>query len=177
MSRYTRLLNEDHDQSSSSAPPTSAFQNNNNNTNNTSDSDNTQTNSSNYNNNKFSNMFQQLKESAAAAGGSVRENMGKASNSVRGGLGLPPGGDDSNNNADDEEQSVASSFIDEASEYCPQMSYQQVRQIVDRETCFEFVCKKFQFRDIFWYAYQILFVYVLTCFSFFIYNIIYYQFL
>ena len=74
-------------------------------------------------------MFQQLKESAAAAGGSVRENMGKASNSVRGGLGLPPGGDDSNNNADDEEQSVASSFIDEASEYCPQMSYQQVRQI------------------------------------------------
>lgn len=65
----------------------------------------------------------------------MRENMGKASNSVRGGLGLPPG-DDSNNNADDEEQSVASSFIDEASEYCPQMSYQQVRQ--DRiETCFE----------------------------------------
>lgn len=76
-------------------------------------------------------MFQQLKESAAAAGGSVRENMGKASNSVRGGLGLPPGGDGSNNNADDEEQSVASSFIDEASEYCPQMSYQQVR-LIDR---------------------------------------------
>ena len=122
MSRYTRLLNEDHDQSSSLAPPTSAFQNNNN-TNNTSDSD-TQTISN--SNNKFSNMFQQLKESAAVAGGSVRENMGKASNSVRGGLGLPPG-DDSNNNADDEEQSVASSFIDEASEYCPQMSYQQVR--------------------------------------------------
>lgn len=84
-------------------------------------------------------MFQQLKESAAAAGGSVRENMGKASNSVRGGLGLPPG-DDSNNNADDEEQSVASSFIDEASEYCPQMSYQQVRYI-DRETCIGLVCK------------------------------------
>lgn len=141
MSRYTRLLNEDHDQSSSSAPPTSAFQTNINNTNNT----NTQTNS----NNKYSNMFQQLKESAAAAGGSVRENMGKASNSVRGGLGLPPG-DDSNNNADDEEQSVASSFIDEASEYCPQMSYQQVRQI-DRETCFEFDFR-FHFRDIFWCA-------------------------
>ena len=92
-------------------------------------------------------MFQQLKESAAAAGGSVRENMGKASNSVRGGLGLPPGDD---SNADDEEQSVASSFIDEASEYCPQMSYQQVRQI-DRKTCFEFVFR-FHFRYIFWCA-------------------------
>lgn len=94
----------------------------------------------------------------------MRENMGKASNSVRGGLGLPPG-DDSNNNADDEEQSVASSFIDEASEYCPQMSYQQVRQI-DRETCFEFVCK-FHSR----YYFGVL-ICVLTCFSFFIYNII-----
>lgn len=67
----------------------------------------------------------------------MRENMGKASNSVRGGLGLPPGGDDSNNNADDEEQSVASSFIDEASEYCPQMSYQQVR-LIDIDDMFRF---------------------------------------
>jgi hypothetical protein len=102
-------------------------------------------------------MFQQLKESAAAAGGSVRENMGKASNSVRGGLGLPPGGADSNNNADDEEQSVASSFIDEASEYCPQMSYQQVR-LIDIYTCFEFVFR-FHFRHI---VVCLLFVYLLV---------------
>lgn len=69
-------------------------------------------------------MFQTLKESAAAAGGSMRENMGKASNSVRGGLGLPPS--ENNNEVDEEEQSVSSSFVEEVSEYCPQMTYQQV---------------------------------------------------
>mmetsp|Transcript_10977 Transcript_10977/g.16558 ORF Transcript_10977/g.16558 Transcript_10977/m.16558 type:complete len:249 (-) Transcript_10977:128-874(-) len=112
MSRYTRLLNDDHqEQSSSVAPPISAFQNN---------SSDTTTNNS--NNNKFSNMFQTLKESATAAGGSMRENMGKASNSVRGGLGLPP---PENEGIDEEEQSVSSSFVEEVSEYCPQMTYQQ----------------------------------------------------
>ena len=110
MSRYTRLLNDDHqDQSSSTAPPISAFKNNN-----TSDPP----------GNKFSSMFQTLKESATAAGGTVRENMGKASNSVRGGLGLPPSA--SSEGVDEEEQSVSSSFVEEVSEYCPQMTYQQV---------------------------------------------------
>ncbi len=113
MSRYTRLLNDDHqDHSNNAAPPISAFQNNN-----QSDTAN------NPSNNKFSNMFQQLKESATAAGGSMRENMGKASNSVRGGLGLPPA---ENEGVDEEEQSVSSSFVEEVSEYCPQMTYQQV---------------------------------------------------
>ena len=68
-------------------------------------------------------MFQTLKESATAAGGSMRENMGKATNSVRGGLGLPP---PENEGIDEEEQSVSSSFVEEVSEYCPQMTYQQV---------------------------------------------------
>jgi len=53
----------------------------------------------------------------------MRENMGKASNSVRGGLGLPPS--ENNNDVDEEEQSVSSSFVEEVSEYCPQMTYQQ----------------------------------------------------
>jgi len=52
----------------------------------------------------------------------MRENMGKASNSVRGGLGLPPS---ENEGVDEEEQSVSSSFVEEVSEYCPQMTYQQ----------------------------------------------------
>ena len=69
-------------------------------------------------------MFQTLKESATAAGGTVRENIGKASNSVRGGLGLPPSA--SSEGVDEEEQSVSSSFVEEVSEYCPQMTYQQV---------------------------------------------------
>mmetsp|Transcript_335 Transcript_335/g.525 ORF Transcript_335/g.525 Transcript_335/m.525 type:complete len:249 (-) Transcript_335:214-960(-) len=112
MSRYTRLLNEDHqDQSSSTAPPISAFRSNN-------TSDNPP-----ISNNKLGNMFQTLKESATAAGGSMRENMGKASNSVRGGLGLPPAA--SSEGVDEEEQSVSSSFVEEVSEYCPQMTYQQ----------------------------------------------------
>mmetsp|Transcript_16900 Transcript_16900/g.21600 ORF Transcript_16900/g.21600 Transcript_16900/m.21600 type:complete len:249 (-) Transcript_16900:125-871(-) len=121
MSRYTRLLNDDHqEQSSSVAPPISAFQNN---------SSDTTTNNS--NNNKFSNMFQTLKESATAAGGSMRENMGKASNSVRGGLGLPP---PENEGIDEEEQSVSSSFVEEVSEYCPQMTYQQ--RVMGFAVCF-----------------------------------------
>ena len=115
MSRYTRLLNDDHqDQSSSTAPPISAFQNNNITSGNKNDPP----------GNKFTNMFQTLKESATAAGGTVRENMGKASNSVRGGLGLPPSA--SSEGVDEEEQSVSSSFVEEVSEYCPQMTYQQV---------------------------------------------------
>eukprot|EP00985_Skeletonema_marinoi_P000951 scaffold379_cov108-Skeletonema_marinoi.AAC.2 len=123
MSRYTRLLNDDHqEQSSSVAPPISAFQNN---------SSDTTTNNSNPNNNKFSNMFQTLKESATAAGGSMRENMGKASNSVRGGLGLPP---PENEGIDEEEQSVSSSFVEEVSEYCPQMTYQQ--RVMGFAVCF-----------------------------------------
>ncbi|KAK1742009.1 Got1/Sft2-like family vesicle transport protein [Skeletonema marinoi] len=121
MSRYTRLLNDDHqEQSSSVAPPISAFQNN---------SSDTTTNNS--NNNKFSNMFQTLKESATAAGGSMRENMGKATNSVRGGLGLPP---PENEGIDEEEQSVSSSFVEEVSEYCPQMTYQQ--RVMGFAVCF-----------------------------------------
>mmetsp|Transcript_13471 Transcript_13471/g.20133 ORF Transcript_13471/g.20133 Transcript_13471/m.20133 type:complete len:248 (+) Transcript_13471:64-807(+) len=120
MSRYTRLLNDDHqEQSSSGAPPISAFQNNSSDTTN------------NSNNNKFSNMFQTLKESATAAGGSMRENMGKASNSVRGGLGLPP---PENEGIDEEEQSVSSSFVEEVSEYCPQMTYQQ--RVMGFAVCF-----------------------------------------
>eukprot|EP00581_Thalassiosira_minuscula_P011993 CAMPEP_0183730420 /NCGR_PEP_ID=MMETSP0737-20130205/32761_1 /TAXON_ID=385413 /ORGANISM="Thalassiosira miniscula, Strain CCMP1093" /LENGTH=204 /DNA_ID=CAMNT_0025962907 /DNA_START=281 /DNA_END=895 /DNA_ORIENTATION=+ len=68
----------------------------------------------------MSNMFASLKESATAAGGSVRENMSKASDSVRSGLGIPVATDD---NGDD--QSEASSIVDDVSEYCPKLTFHQ----------------------------------------------------
>jgi hypothetical protein len=141
MSRYTRLLNEDHDHSTANrAPPIFAFQNNTPNNNETTNDSNTAS-EGNKKSNNFSSMFQSLKESAAAAGDSMRENMGKASNSVRGGLGLPPSNsrDNQADNNDDEESSVASNFVDEISEYCPQMTYQQVRYTFrENVTCREF---------------------------------------
>ncbi len=77
-------------------------------------------------------MLASLKESAANASGSLRENMGKASNSVRSGLGLPSGSAD-NNNADESDAmteasgSSSSQVLEEISEYCPKLTYQQVR--------------------------------------------------
>mmetsp|Transcript_20367 Transcript_20367/g.38473 ORF Transcript_20367/g.38473 Transcript_20367/m.38473 type:complete len:126 (-) Transcript_20367:128-505(-) len=120
MSRYTRLLNEDHDQtdattttdvsSSSSSPippPPSAFSSTNNN----------------LPSSQISNMFHSLKESATSAGGSMRENMTKNMSSVRSGLGIPVA-----TSEDDSEAPSESSMIDEVSELCPKMTFQQVRE-------------------------------------------------
>ncbi|KAL7530751.1 hypothetical protein ACHAXR_003650 [Thalassiosira sp. AJA248-18] len=113
MSRYTRLLNEDHDPtdvsaaaaaSSSSSPPPPIQQP-----------------LSAFSTNKMSNMLASLKESAASAGGSVRENMSKASGSVRTGLGIPTANADDNSDA----QSESSSIVDEVSEYCPKLTFHQ----------------------------------------------------
>ena len=114
MSRYTRLLTSDHDttestpsattsseQQTPTPPPASAFSNT-----------------------KMSNMLASLKESAANAGGSMKTGMSKASDSVRTGLGIPTASaEDDNSDA----QSEASNMLDEVSEYCPKMTYQQVR--------------------------------------------------
>mmetsp|Transcript_22078 Transcript_22078/g.47387 ORF Transcript_22078/g.47387 Transcript_22078/m.47387 type:complete len:244 (-) Transcript_22078:583-1314(-) len=107
MSRYTRLLNEDHGQPDVSSltpnpPPPSAFS--------------TATNPS----SKMSNMFASLKESAASAGGSMRDNMSKNISSVRTGLGIPNATDDSS-----DAQSESSSIVDEVSEICPKMTFHQ----------------------------------------------------
>lgn len=53
----------------------------------------------------------------------MRENMTKASGSVRTGLGLPSGGggEDDSSNA----QSESSGIVDEVSEYCPKMTFRQ----------------------------------------------------
>mmetsp|Transcript_44281 Transcript_44281/g.79436 ORF Transcript_44281/g.79436 Transcript_44281/m.79436 type:complete len:241 (-) Transcript_44281:132-854(-) len=104
MSRYTRLLNEDHDQTALSPPPTttppppSVFSTT----------------------NKMSTMFASLKDSATSAGGSMRENMTKASGSVRSGLGIPNATDDNS-----DAQSESSSIVDEVSEFCPKLTFQQ----------------------------------------------------
>mmetsp|Transcript_3858 Transcript_3858/g.7649 ORF Transcript_3858/g.7649 Transcript_3858/m.7649 type:complete len:236 (+) Transcript_3858:69-776(+) len=68
---------------------------------------------------KMSNMFQSLKESATSASSSVRDNMTKAAS----GLGIP-----STRSVDSAESggvSESSSMVDEVSEYCPKLTYQQ----------------------------------------------------
>ena len=76
-------------------------------------------------------MLTSLKESASIAAGGLRENMTKASGSVRAGLGMPAatgredaagGGAEDNSDA----ESQASRMLEEVSEYCPKMTYQQV---------------------------------------------------
>ena len=106
MSRYTRLLNADHDNTSS------------NNNSNEATTDNTPPTLSSFPTNQMSNMLNSLKESAT-----------NASSSVRTGLGLPPS---NNNNNDDNSdlESQASNMLDEVSEYCPKMTYQQVSFIL-----------------------------------------------
>ena len=103
MSRYTRLLNADHDTTSS-----------NNNSNNEATTDNTPPSLSSFPTNQMSNMLNSLKESAT-----------NASSSVRTGLGLPPS-TNSNNDDNSDLESQASNMLDEVSEYCPKMTYQQV---------------------------------------------------
>mmetsp|Transcript_486 Transcript_486/g.1107 ORF Transcript_486/g.1107 Transcript_486/m.1107 type:complete len:240 (+) Transcript_486:147-866(+) len=103
MSRYARLLNNDHDQTDVSAAATANV-------------DETP-------NKKMSNMFASLKESAASAGGSMRENMSKASDSVKSGLGLPtPQASDDNSDAGSD---ASSRMLDEVSELCPKLTYHQ----------------------------------------------------
>ena len=142
MSRYARLLDEDFDTtadepSSSSTtlspPPSSAFFLNGTNSNSINNNRSSNIHNTNTNNTqRMSNMLASLKESAANASGSLRENMGKASNSVRSGLGLPSGSAD-NNNADESDAmteasgSSSSQVLEEISEYCPKLTYQQVR--------------------------------------------------
>lgn len=99
MSRYTRLLNEDHDQT---ANPT---------TNTTEEEEATSNNTTTFPKN-MSNMLTSLKESAASAGSSVRT-----------GLGLPSAQNAAEDNSDAESQ--ASNMLDEVSEYCPKMTYHQ----------------------------------------------------
>ena len=104
MNRYTRLLNADHDTTSL-----------NNNNSNEATTDNTPPSLSSFPTNQMSNMLNSLKESAT-----------NASSSVRSGLGLP----NNNNNTNDDNsdlESQASNMLDEVSEYCPKMTYQQVR--------------------------------------------------
>ena len=148
MSRYARLLDEDFDTtadepSSSSTtlspPPSSAFFLNGTNSNSINNNRSSNIHNTNTNNTqRMSNMLASLKESAANASGSLRENMGKASNSVRSGLGLPSGSADNNNiinNADESDAmteasgtSSSSQVLEEISEYCPKLTYQQVRK-------------------------------------------------
>ncbi len=138
MSRYARLLDEDFDtaddpssSSTLSPPPSSAFfLNNSNSSGGRSNDSNTQ---------KMSNMLASLKESAVSASGSLRDNMGKASNSVRSGLGLPPGNAVENNNTNNADESDAMTeasgasssqiMLEEISDYCPKLTYQQVRSL------------------------------------------------
>ncbi|KAL7554269.1 hypothetical protein ACHAWF_017716, partial [Thalassiosira exigua] len=118
MSRYARLLTDDHDRTSDvgtsdsaddggisppPAPPSSAF--------------------------KMSGMLASLKESAASAGASARDGLGKANSSVRSGLGLPvpAGGDD-----DSDAPSESSGVLDEVSELCPKLTFHQVRAAAGR---------------------------------------------
>ena len=125
MSRYTRLLNADHDQTaSSSAPgagpgkdPAPEQQGGN-------AKDDAAPLS------KMSSMFASLKESATAAGGNMKEGLNRASDSVKTGLGIPAGEASSKDESD--AQSEASSMMDEVTEYCPKMTYQQVGGALDR---------------------------------------------
>lgn len=113
MSRYTRLLNADHDttdEASSSAasaseqPPSAST------------------------NSKMSSMLASLKESATNAGEGMKSGMSKASGSVRTGLGIPTASGEEDNS---DTESQASSMLDEVSEYCPKMTFQQVRLLWD----------------------------------------------
>jgi hypothetical protein len=92
---------------------------------------NSNSNNNNNNNNSNKSMLTSLKESASIAAGGLRENMTKASGSVRAGLGMPAatgredaagGGAEDNSDA----ESQASRMLEEVSEYCPKMTYQQV---------------------------------------------------
>ena len=96
MSRYARLLNEDHhdQQQQQQTDGASPFP------------------SSPADKNAMSNVFASLKESAS-----------KASDSVRSGLGIPAG----NAPDDSDAQSEASSMIEEVSEFCPKLTFHQVR--------------------------------------------------
>ena len=115
MSRYTRLLNADHDQTDIiTSSPTA--------TTNSSSTSNAQPPPSSspallLGNNKMSNMLASLKESAASAGSSVRT-----------GLGLPTTSNTNSATEDNSDtESQASNMLDEVSELCPKMTYQQVR--------------------------------------------------
>ena len=113
MSRYTRLLNADHDQTDIISSPT-----------NSSSTSNAQPPPSSspallLGNKKMSNMLASLKESAASAGSSVRT-----------GLGLPTHNNTNSATEDNSDtESQASNMLDEISELCPKMTYQQVRYI------------------------------------------------
>ena len=107
MSRYTRLLNADHDTTNSTS---------NNNSNNEAITDNTPPSLSSFPTNQMSNMLNSLKESAT-----------NATSSVRTGLGLPNNNNTNNNDDNSDLESQASNMLDEVSEYCPKMTYQQVR--------------------------------------------------
>jgi len=103
MSRYARLLNDDHDQTNPTPHPSN-------------------THAASPSTPALSSMLTSLKESAASAGGSVRENMGRASDSVRSGLGIPAaGGADDDGDA----RSESSGMLDEVSEICPKLTYHQ----------------------------------------------------
>jgi len=106
MSRYTRLLNADHDITNTTS------------NNNEATTDNTPPTLSSFPTNQMSNMLNSLKESAT-----------NASSSVRTGLGLPPS-NNSNNDDNSDLESQASNMLDEVSEYCPKMTYQQVRNML-----------------------------------------------
>ncbi len=80
----------------------------------------------------MSNMLASLKETAVSASGSLRENMGRASDSVRSGLGMPATGNNDDENVDESDAMTAASgssskMLEEISEYCPALTYQQVR--------------------------------------------------
>jgi hypothetical protein len=74
-------------------------------------------------------MLASLKESASIAAGGLRDNMSKASGSVRAGLGMPvPSNDDGADNDNSDAESQSSRMLEEVSEYCPTLTYQQVRK-------------------------------------------------
>ena len=124
MSRYTRLLNADHDQTASSSAPGAgpgkdpAPEQQGGNAKGAAPLS------------KMSSMFASLKESATAAGGNMKEGLNRASDSVKTGLGIPAGEASSKDESD--AQSEASSMMDEVTEYCPKMTYQQVGGALDR---------------------------------------------
>ncbi|KAL3807623.1 hypothetical protein ACHAXA_005253 [Cyclostephanos tholiformis] len=84
-------------------------------------------------------MLASLKETANNAVGGLRENVARASGSVRAGLGMPvPNNDEivgmADDNADAESQS--SRILEEVAEYCPKMTYQQADAIYGFIICF-----------------------------------------
>mmetsp|Transcript_9026 Transcript_9026/g.20991 ORF Transcript_9026/g.20991 Transcript_9026/m.20991 type:complete len:250 (-) Transcript_9026:74-823(-) len=114
MSRYTRLLNADHDQTASSPAPGAG-------TGDGPGEDPEQQPRGKLS--KMSTMFASLKESATAAGGNMREGMSRATDSVKTGLGIPSG--EASRDGESDAQSEASSMMDEVADYCPKMTYQQ----------------------------------------------------